>query len=306
MDNRSFKWNTATALLQQTRFARKAANWDTVLSSSTANWTRGRSPAAKSYTALEIIVDTILQMAKSAKQPYLSIIIPAFNEARRLPETLRQVHAFLQKQDYQSEILVVENGSMDDTYGTADDLRAEIPNLTVMHEDVRGKGHAVRQGMLAASGAYRFICDADLSMPIEEVNRFLPPMLNEVPIMIASREAPGAVRYGEPEFRHLVGRAFNLLVRLVVLPGLNDTQCGFKCFRADAAEAVFPLVTIQGWTFDVEALFIARRMGYAIREVPIPWYHKPLSRVKVARDSIQMALDLLRIRWRGLRGMYEP
>ena len=245
-------------------------------------------------------------MAKSVDDPRLSIIIPAYNEERRLSETLQQVHEFLRKQDYRSEILVVENGSTDGTFEAARDLQGKIPNLHVMHEDVLGKGWAVRQGMLAANGEYRFICDVDLSMPIEEVNRFLPPVLKDTPIAIASREADGAVRYGEPEFRHLVGRAFNLLVRLVVLPGLNDTQCGFKCFRADAAEAIFPLVTIQGWTFDVEALFIARRLGYAVREVPIPWYYKPLSRVKVARDSIQMALDLLRIRWRAGRGDYEP
>ena len=103
-----------------------------------------------------------------------------------------------------------------------------------------------------------------------------------------------------------MGKIFNRVVRLLVLEGFKDTQCGFKCFRADAAEAIFPLVTIQGWTFDVEALFIARRLGYAVREVPIPWYYKPLSRVKVARDSIQMALDLLRIRWQAGRGNYEP
>ena len=245
-------------------------------------------------------------MEKSVKKPHLSIIIPAYNEEQRLPDTLREVHTFLKKQRYAAEILVVENGSTDKTFAAADGLRKEIHNLRVMHEDVRGKGWAVRQGMLAAEGEYRFICDADLSMPIEEVNRFLPPMLKDTPIAIASREAEGAVRYGEPEFRHLVGRAFNLLVRLVVLPGLHDTQCGFKCFRADAAEAVFPLVTIKGWTFDVEALFIARRLGFEIREIAIPWYYKPLSRVKVAKDSIQMALDLLRIRWRALRGGYEP
>jgi glycosyltransferase involved in cell wall biosynthesis len=243
-------------------------------------------------------------MAKFVKQPFLSVIIPAYNEARRLPETLAQVHKFLRKQDYSSEILVVENGSTDGTFEIANSLQEKISKLTVMHEDTRGKGWAVKQGMLAASGAWRFICDADLSMPIKEVNRFLPPQSN-APVVIASREAPGAVRYGEPEHRHLVGRAFNLLVRLLLLPGLQDTQCGFKCFRADAAEAVFPRVTIPGWTFDVEALFIARRLGFTIQEVPIPWYYKPLSRVKVARDSVQMAADLLRIRCRAWKGNYE-
>jgi len=237
--------------------------------------------------------------------PFLSVIIPAYNEAARLPETLAQLDAFLRMRDYTSEILVVENGSSDGTLETARRLQSTIPNLQVLHEELRGKGWAVRAGILAARGEYRFICDADFSMPVEELPRFLPPALQGMPVAIASREAPGAVRYGEPELRHLIGRVFNLLVRLLLLPGLQDTQCGFKCFRANAAEAVFPWVTIPGWTFDVEALFIARRMGFSIHEVPIPWHYKPLSRVKVARDSFQMAADLVRICWNTLIGKYD-
>ena len=244
-------------------------------------------------------------MAARNNNPFLSIIIPAYNEARRLPDTLARVDAFLRSQDYTSEILVVENGSTDGTFEAALAQQNGISNLRVIQEEIRGKGWAVKQGMLAAHGAYRFICDADLSMPIEEISRFLPPALEDMPIAIASREAPGAVRYSEPELRHLIGRAFNLLVRLLLLPGLQDTQCGFKCFRADAAERVFPRVTIPGWTFDVEALFIARKLGYPVLEVPIPWYHKPLSRVKVARDSFKMGFDLLKIRCNALAGKYH-
>jgi hypothetical protein len=129
--------------------------------------------------------------------------------------------------------------------------------------------------------------------------------LGDIPIAIASREAPGAVRYDEPPSRHLIGRVFNWLVRVLLLHGLQDTQCGFKCFRADVAEKVFPLVTISGWTFDVEALFIARRMGYSIVEVPIPWYYDANSKVRVGRDALQMGTDLLRIRWNALRGRYH-
>jgi dolichyl-phosphate beta-glucosyltransferase len=184
-------------------------------------------------------------------------------------------------------------------------MQKMIANLKVMRETTPGKGWAVRQGMVAAMGDYRFICDADLSMPIEEITQFFPPALADAPVAIASREAPGAVRYDEPEVRHLIGRAFNTLVRLMVLPGLQDTQCGFKCFRADAAQAIFPLLTIRGWTFDVEALFIARRLGYAITEVPIHWRYQKFSRVKVLRDSLHMAADLLRIRRNGRNGMYN-
>ena len=239
------------------------------------------------------------------KNVYLSIIIPAYNEATRLPASLEKIHAFLQNQPYSAEIVVVENGSTDDTFELAKSLQTSIDNLTVIHEDRRGKGWAVRRGMQVSRGQYRFFCDADLSMPIEEISRFLPPHLEDTPVAIASREAPGAVRYDEPEYRHIIGRVFNWIVRLLLLPGLQDTQCGFKCFRADVVEKVFPLVTNSGWTFDVEALFIARRMGYAITEIPIPWYYNPHSNVSVLRDSLQMGTDLLKIRWNAVLGKYH-
>jgi glycosyltransferase involved in cell wall biosynthesis len=239
------------------------------------------------------------------KKPFLSIIIPAYNEAGRLPASLRRINAFLSTQPFEAEVLVVENGSTDGTFDVIQSMQDEIHGLKVRHEDTRGKGWAVKQGMLAASGEHRFICDADLSMPIEEITRFLPPALDDIPIAIASREAPGAVRYDEPASRHLIGRVFNWLVRVLLLHGLQDTQCGFKCFRADVAEQVFPLVTISGWTFDVEALFIARRMGYPVVEVPIPWYYDANSKVRVGRDALQMGADLLRIRWNALRGRYS-
>jgi len=240
------------------------------------------------------------------KKPFLSIIIPAFNEAKRIPDTLRRINNFLIKQDFSSEIIVVENGSTDGTYTIVNQMQREINCLTVLHKDRRGKGWAVQQGMLKAKGDYRFICDADLSMPIEEVLHFMPPSELSAPIAIGSREAPGSVRYNEPEYRHVTGRVFNWLVRLIVLPGLNDTQCGFKLFREDAAMDIFPMLTIFGWTFDVEALFIARKMEYKIVEVPIHWYHHPHSTVQLLRDSIRMGLDLLKIRINDLQGKYDP
>ncbi len=237
-------------------------------------------------------------------KPFLSIIIPAFNEANRIPDTLRKINAYLQKQDFPSEIVVVENGSTDGTYDIVNEMQREINCLTVLHEDHRGKGWAVQQGMYKAKGDYRFICDADLSMPIEEIAKFMPPVELSAPIAIGSREAPGSVRYNEPKYRHWIGRVFNGLVRLIVLPGLNDTQCGFKLFREDAAKEIFPKLTILGWTFDVEALFIARKLGYRIVEVPIHWYHHPHSTVRIVRDSFRMGLDLLKIRVNNLFGKY--
>ena len=239
------------------------------------------------------------------KKPFLSIIIPAHNEATRLPVSLEQIDAFLKNQPYTAEIIVVENGSTDETLAIAEGMKSAIRNLSVVHEELRGKGWAVKRGMQIAKGEYCFICDADLSMPIEELPRFFPPLLKDAPVAIASREAPGAKRYNEPEYRHIIGRVFNWLVRMLVLPGLQDTQCGFKCFRADVVEKVFPLVAIKGWTFDVEALFIARRFGYSIREIPIPWYYNSHSNVSVLRDSLQMGSDLLKIRWKAMNGRYN-
>lgn len=237
--------------------------------------------------------------------PFLSIIIPAYNEEQRLPNTLEQIFSYLKEQSYTSEVLVVENGSRDRTFEIATAFAKRHPNLYVFQEKQKGKGNAVRHGMLEARGEYRFMCDADLSMPIAELNKFLPPVLKGANIAIASREVKGAVRYNEPYLRHLTGRIFNNLIRLLVLPGLQDTQCGFKCFRAQVAEEIFPCQTLNGWSFDVEVLYIAQRKGYRIREVPIHWYFNPDTKISILKDSWRMFLDLLTIRLNALRGIYD-
>jgi glycosyltransferase involved in cell wall biosynthesis len=201
--------------------------------------------------------------------------------------------------------LVIENASTDDTLLLAQSYAERMPNLRVFHEEARGKGLAVRRGMLEARGEYRFLCDVDLSMPIEQVLRFLPPALDNVDVAIASREIPGAVRYEEPGYRHLIGRFFNTLVRWLVLPGLQDTQCGFKCFRGEVADRIFPLQTLTGMSFDAEVLYIARKMGYDVQEVAIDWYFNADSRVRLVQDSLGMAFDLIRIRRNARRGVYD-
>lgn len=228
------------------------------------------------------------------------------NEEARLPAAFDGIQAFLRQQPYAAEIVVIENGSRDRTFEIASSYTHSIPNLRVLRENERGKGLAVRTGMLAARGAYRFICDVDLSMPIEQVNRFLPPQVNGAAVVIGSREAPGAVRYNEPTYRHIIGRIFNGMVRSMALPGLQDTQCGFKMFRGDVAERVFPLQTLTGMSFDVEVLFIARRLGYTIAEVPIDWYFNADSRVRLVEDSLRMGSDLLQIRRNARQGRYDP
>jgi dolichyl-phosphate beta-glucosyltransferase len=236
--------------------------------------------------------------------PFLSLVIPAHNEESRLPKTLEQVFAFLSAQSYNAEVIVVENGSTDRTLEIAQGFVERYENLRVIHTDERGKGLAVKRGMLAARGEFRLFADADFSMPVPEINRFLPPALPDFDIAIASRETDGAVRYGEPFRRHLSGRIFNALIRLVVLPGLDDTQCGFKCFRARVVDEIFPLQTMPGWSFDVELLYIARQKGYRIKEIGIPWYFNPDTKVSLVHDSMRMASDLFTIRRNGRQGLY--
>ena len=237
--------------------------------------------------------------------PFLSIIIPAYNEENRLPNSLEQVFRFLEKQSYASEVIVVENGSSDKTLEVSQSFAKQHKNLRVIHNEQRGKGGAVLRGIREAHGEYVFICDADLSMPVEEISKFLPPLLTDYDIAIGSREAPGAVRYNEPYYRHLTGRVFNMLIRLMVLPDLQDTQCGFKCMRAVVARDIFRFQTLTGWAFDVELLYIARHHGYRILEVPIDWHFNADSKVRVLRDSWRMFVDLLVIRRNAWRGRYD-
>jgi glycosyltransferase involved in cell wall biosynthesis len=234
-------------------------------------------------------------MPKTTK-PYLSIVLPAHNEEQRLPDTLRHMISFIESQDYLIEIVIVENASTDHTLEISKEFASQHDHVLVLHEDRPGKGLAVKQGMLAASGEYRFFCDVDFSMPITEIPKFLPPNLLNVDIAIASREAKGAIRYNEPLTRHLIGRAFNMMVWMLALPGINDTQCGFKCFSAEASEKLFPLQSIHGWTFDVEILAIAKQLGFKIVEVPVPWYYQPQSKVNVIRDLWRTAMELLKVR----------
>jgi dolichyl-phosphate beta-glucosyltransferase len=236
--------------------------------------------------------------------PFLSIIIPAFNEETRLPRALGQVFTFLEGQPFKAEVVVVENGSTDRTLEVARSLTGTYPGLRLLHEDLPGKGRAVRRGMLESTGEYRFFADADFSMRVEQINRFLPPSCTS-DIAIASREAAGAVRYNEPGFRHLTGRVYNFWIRSLILPGLQDTQCGFKCFRAGVVEAVFPYQTLTGWSFDVEILAIARRRGFQIVEIGVPWYYTTGSKINVMQHSWRMFADLLKIRRNARQGAYD-
>lgn len=245
--------------------------------------------------------------AHNSNKPSLSIVIPAYNEAKpdRLPASLTQVAEFVGQQTFPIEVIVVNNNSTDGTQAVIDEAAAEFPFIKPLYESKQGKGAAVRTGMLAAQYEYVFICDADFSMPVEQVLKFLPPQLSDYDIAIASREGPGAQRIGEPEFRHFIGRVFNFIVRVFAVHGFQDTQCGFKCFKRDIVQDIVPCQTIDGWSFDVELLHIAQQRGYKIVAVPITWYYKEHSKVKPLRDSYRMFRDVLKIRLNSLRGAYR-
>jgi len=238
------------------------------------------------------------------QQPFLSIIIPAYNEESRLPETLSQVAEFIASQPYETEVLIVNNNSTDRTEEIIQDYSSRVPQMKGLFEPQPGKGAAVRCGMLQTRGDYAFMCDADLSMPIAEVNRFLPPILEGYDLAIASREAEEAVRFNEPLIRHLGGRLMNWLIQLTILPGLEDTQCGFKCFSRAAAKDLFNHQTLVGWSFDIELLYLARIRGYSIREVAIPWYFHQESKIHALRDALKILQDIRIIHHNSSQGIY--
>ena len=236
--------------------------------------------------------------------PDLSVVIPAFNEGAGIAATLEELRTYLASRPWSWEIRVVDDGSTDDTAAIVEAVSRIEPRVALQREPHRGKGAAVRAGFLATPAAHRFLCDADLSMPVRELERFMPPALGDADVAIGSREGAGATRVGEPARRHVAGRAFNAVVGLLAVPGIEDTQCGFKMFTAAAAEAIFPYATVDGWAFDIEVLYIARLRGLRVREVPIEWHFRRDSRVRMFRDSFGMLGEVLRIRARARRGLY--
>ena len=231
-------------------------------------------------------------------EPFLSVVIPAYNEEPRIAETLAKVTEYLAAQDYEWEVVVADDGSTDNTAQLVGKVIVEHPSVRILRLRHGGKGWAMKNGMLTAEGQYRLLCDADLSVPIQQVERLLPPAGPDSDIVLGSREAPGAKRYDEPVRRHFMGRLFNLFVSQFAVSGLADSQCGFKCFRGEAAQDLFPRLTIDGFAFDVELLHLARKLGRSYSEVGVDWYYRSQSKVRPVQDSLTMTVDLLKIRWR--------
>jgi glycosyltransferase involved in cell wall biosynthesis len=236
----------------------------------------------------------------------LSLVIPALNEQARLPYTLSQIESYVCHEGIDCEVVVVDSGSTDATSAVVQQAALRFPRLRLLRIDRRGKGLAVRTGVLAATGDVIIFADADLSWAVEDVTRFMALVDERWPIVIGSREGHGARRIGEPMYRHVMGRVFNRVVQALAVPGIEDSQCGFKAFRAQPARDIFQRQRVDGFGFDVEVLFLARQLGYPVRVVPLRWEHKENSRVAPVRDTLRMLSDVLRVRLNAWRGAYDP
>jgi glycosyltransferase involved in cell wall biosynthesis len=229
---------------------------------------------------------------------YLSIIIPAYNEAERVPKTLIAMDAYLSKVDYSYEILVVNDGSRDKTAEVVTNLAKIVKNLKLVDiKENHGKGSVVREGMLRATGDIRLFMDADNSTSIDQFEKLRPYFAQKFGVVIGSRSVPGAkLEPAEPFYRQFVGKGLNLIVQVLLLWGIWDTQCGFKAYTAEAAEKIFSVSKIAGWGFDVETLALAKRFGYSIKEAPIHWVNDIRSHVKFSA-GLQFLRDIVKIRW---------
>jgi dolichyl-phosphate beta-glucosyltransferase len=226
----------------------------------------------------------------------LSIIIPCYNEERRIGTTLERMREYLSYQNYKWEIIVVDNGSSDGTRDVVRGFQDSMPNLRIVEENCYGKGWAVRQGMLAARGDYRLFTDADNSTDIAQVDDLLQEAYNGYDVVISSRRAEGAVIiHPQPWYRRILGDLFVLLVRLIVPLGIKDTQNGFKLFSREAAEGIFPHQNIFYWAFDVEILALADRLGYTTKEVPIVWVNDERSSMSI-KGMVRMLFEVLLVR----------
>lgn len=238
--------------------------------------------------------------------PQLTVVVPAFNEADRIGNTLATVTEFLSKRNEPFEIIVVDDGSTDATAQVVEETAANNPALRLLrNRENRGKGYSVRRGMLAGRGSLLLFSDADLSTPIEELVKLEAAIEEGHDIAIGSRAlAESDLEIRQPWWREGMGRVFGLLMRLLALPGIRDSQCGFKLFTREAAETVFARQSVEGFAFDVEILLIARLHGFTIAEVPVRWRHAAQSKVHPVRSSLSMLLDLIRVRRRARRGAY--
>jgi dolichyl-phosphate beta-glucosyltransferase len=258
--------------------------------------------------------------SKSSAVPFLSVVIPSYNEQRNFRRgVLDSVIDYLSLQSYDWEVVLTDDGSTDGTVNNLEEFvkknAKNFPHQVRLLKNIHaGKGPTVQAGMLAAQGEWRLFTDFDQSTPLAEVEKLFPFLQQNYDIIIGSRELSGAKREKEPIHRHIMGRGFNLLVQTLAIPGIYDTQCGFKLFSGEATEELFPKMFVYGkqmerhdaftGAFDVEVLFLAKKYGYTIKEVPILWKHNETDRVNPMKDSLRMLRDIVRVRMASLRGKY--
>jgi dolichyl-phosphate beta-glucosyltransferase len=237
-----------------------------------------------------------------------SIVIPAYNEGARLGVTLEKVLAYVAQRGWHAEIIVVNDGSSDNTADIVHSYAVRNPGLRLLENPGnRGKGYSVRNGMLHARGKILLFSDADLSSPIEEMKKLVAALEDGVDIAIGSRWLRRDLQTRrQPLYRQLFGRVFNLLLRVVLGLNFKDTQCGFKAFTQPAAKTIFPLQSIDRWGFDPELLYLAKKFEFKVAEVPVAWAHREGTRISPLRDGTMMFLEMLKIRWNALTGKYDP
>ncbi len=240
-------------------------------------------------------------------EPIYSVVVPAYNEGARLGATLEKVLAYVHAQGWDAEVIVVNDGSRDNTSDIVREHAAANPALRLVENPGnRGKGFSVRMGMLSARGRIVLFSDADLSSPIEEAPKLLQALEAGADIAIGSRWLRAETQtQRQPLYRQLFGRIFNLLLRLTLGLQFADTQCGFKAFKRPAVQAIFPLQKIERWGFDPEILFLARKFGFKVQEVPVAWGHSGGTRINPLIDGSRMFLEMLHIRWNDLTGKYD-
>ena len=236
----------------------------------------------------------------------LSIIIPAYNEEKRIAPTITRIVNYLSTKDYHGEIILVDDGSIDKTSEVARRI-VKDNRLTIIKNPVnQGKGYSVKKGILASHGEIVLFSDADLSTPIEELDNMMRWIDKGYDIVIGSRAlSDSIVEVSQPWYRKIMGKIFNFLIRTFILKGFKDTQCGFKCFKREAAMQIFPLQKLSGFAFDVEMLYIAKKLGLKIREHPVRWINSPDSRVGIVSGSSSMLIDVLKVRFYDWKGYYK-
>ena len=242
----------------------------------------------------------------SHERPYLSIVIPAYNEEKRIGKTLKRILKFIATKSFTAEILVVDDGSVDGTVDVVNSFSNEkIPLKVIGYEKNRGKGYAIKTGMLAAGGEYALFTDADMSTPVEMLERFEPHMKDGVEVIIGTRKTAGAyVGKHQPFYRENMGKVFTWLSNRLLGLDTSDFTCGFKCFHRRTIEPVFGSQRISGWGYDTEIIFIARRKGFRIQEVPVSWYNDEATRVKLWKNVFTCLSELYQIRNNNRKGLY--